>query len=143
MLVGQLLGGAIAARFASRHGARLSRLVLIDTFGLQPFQPTPEFGRALNDMLAQPTEQTHDNLWRKCAFDLDALRRSMGRQLGAVCSLQPRPRQHASVQAALQALMQHFGPAIEPAELDRIGVPTTLIWGRHDLATPLGGGRGR
>ena len=33
--------------------------------------------------------------------------------------------------------MQHFGPAIAPAELDRIGVPTTLIWGRHDLATPL------
>ena len=28
-------------------------------------------------------------------------------------------------------------PAIPPAELARIAVPTTLIWGRHDLATPL------
>ncbi len=137
VLVGQLLGGAIAARFASRHGARLSRLVLIDTFGLQPFQPTPEFGRALNDMLAQPTEQTHDNLWRKCAFDLDALRRSMGRSWEPFAAYNLDRVSTPAVQAALQALMQHFGPAIEPAELDRIGVPTTLIWGRHDLATPL------
>ena len=27
--------------------------------------------------------------------------------------------------------------AIPPAELARIAVPTTLIWGRHDLATRL------
>jgi pimeloyl-ACP methyl ester carboxylesterase len=34
--------------------------------------------------------------------------------------------------------MEQFGmPAIPPAELERIAVPTTLIWGRHDLATPL------
>jgi pimeloyl-ACP methyl ester carboxylesterase len=34
--------------------------------------------------------------------------------------------------------MTHFGmPAIPPAELERITVPTSLIWGRHDLATQL------
>jgi len=34
--------------------------------------------------------------------------------------------------------MEAFGmPEIAPAELARITVPTTLIWGRHDLATPL------
>ena len=49
-----------------------------------------------------------------------------------------------SVQAALGALMEQFGvPPIPPAELARIAVPTTLIWGRHDLATPAGGRRGR
>lgn len=45
---------------------------------------------------------------------------------------------NASVMAALGALMEHFGtPAIAPADLARITAPTTLIWGRHDLATPL------
>ena len=34
-------------------------------------------------------------------------------------------------------------PAIPPADLARIAVPTTLIWGRHDLATRLRGRRGR
>ena len=34
--------------------------------------------------------------------------------------------------------MEQFGmPAIESPELARIHVPVTLIWGRHDLATPL------
>ena len=46
-LVGQMLGGAIAARFASDRGDRLSRLVLVDTLGLSAFQPAPEFGLAL------------------------------------------------------------------------------------------------
>ncbi len=34
--------------------------------------------------------------------------------------------------------MEQFGvPAIAAEQLARIAVPTTLIWGRHDLATPL------
>jgi pimeloyl-ACP methyl ester carboxylesterase len=37
-----------------------------------------------------------------------------------------------------RGLMEQFGmPAIAPTELAQITVPTTLIWGRHDLATPL------
>jgi pimeloyl-ACP methyl ester carboxylesterase len=43
-----------------------------------------------------------------------------------------------AVQAAPHGLMAEFGmTAIPPEELDRIDVRTTLIWGRHDLATPL------
>ncbi len=43
-----------------------------------------------------------------------------------------------SAMAALGSLMGELGmPAIPADELARIGVPTTLIWGRHDLATPL------
>ncbi|MER8552034.1 hypothetical protein NKH37_07630 [Mesorhizobium sp. M1217] len=37
-----------------------------------------------------------------------------------------------------QGLMEQFGfPAIPSEELARIRIPTFLIWGRHDLATPL------
>jgi FAD binding domain/Berberine and berberine like len=43
-----------------------------------------------------------------------------------------------SVMTALGALLERFGmPAIPEGELERIAVPTALIWGRHDLATPL------
>jgi len=36
------------------------------------------------------------------------------------------------------ALMKEFAFApIPAADLARISLPTTLIWGRHDLATPL------
>ena len=43
-----------------------------------------------------------------------------------------------SVQSALHALMGAFGfPTIDPDVLGRITAPTALVWGRHDLATPL------
>jgi pimeloyl-ACP methyl ester carboxylesterase len=43
VVVGQVIGGAIAARFAAVRGDRLGRLVLVDALGLAPFQPAPEF----------------------------------------------------------------------------------------------------
>jgi pimeloyl-ACP methyl ester carboxylesterase len=138
VLVGQLLGGAIAARFASKQGQRLSRLVLVDTFGLRPFQPTPEFGLALSNFLARPTERTHTDLWHHCAFDLETLRRLMGERWPPFEAYNLDRARTPSVQAAVGALMEQVGaPAIPSSDLARIEVPTTLIWGRHDRATPL------
>src|SRR4051812_24056238 len=45
-LVGHMLGGAVAARFAVDHSDRLSRLVLVDAFGLGRFRPAPSFALA-------------------------------------------------------------------------------------------------
>jgi pimeloyl-ACP methyl ester carboxylesterase len=137
-LVGFALGGSIAARFAGARGARISRLVLVDTLGLTSFDPTPRFGLALRNFLAQPTEHTHDVLWRRCAADLDRLRRDMGERWEPFRAYNVERAATPSVQAALGTLMERLGvPPIPPAELARISVPTTLIWGRHDLATPL------
>jgi pimeloyl-ACP methyl ester carboxylesterase len=138
VLVGQLLGGAIAARFASNEGRSLSRLVLVDAFGLRPFQPAPEFASALSTFLTQPTESTHTGLWEHCAFNLHALRQRMGAQWSPFEAYNLDRARTPSVQAALAALMAGFGaPEIPSSDLARIAVPTTLIWGRHDRATPL------
>lgn len=41
-----------------------------------------------------------------------------------------------SVKDAVGALMKRVGvPAIPPTDFERITVPTTLIWGRHDPVT--------
>lgn len=138
VLVGQTLGGAIAARFASEQGHRLSALVLVDTFGLRPFQPTPEFGLALSNFLARPTESTHTHLWQHCAFDLEALRERIGNRWQPFEAYNLDRARNAGVQEAVAALMEQFGAtAISTAGLARVTVPTTLIWGRHDLATPV------
>lgn len=137
-LVGYALGGAIAARFAVEHGPRLRRLVLIDALGLRGFAPASEFGAALTAFLTQPDEASHDRLWRYCAHDLDGVRERLGGRWQDFRAYNVERARMPSAQAALAALMQHFGlPAIAPADLARIAVPTTLIWGRHDLATPL------
>jgi FAD/FMN-containing dehydrogenase/pimeloyl-ACP methyl ester carboxylesterase len=138
VLVGFALGGAIAARFAAAHPDAVEQLVLVDAFGLAPFQPEPAFGAALHTFLAAPDERSHDGLWRHCALDLDALQARMGDRWAPFAADNIARNRAPSVQAALGLLMERFGNAAIPAdELERIAVPTTLIWGRVDLATPL------
>jgi pimeloyl-ACP methyl ester carboxylesterase len=135
-LVGHLLGGAMAARFAADHGDRLRSLVLVDTFGLDELQLEPELAQALARFLAEPGEATHDALWRHCALDLDALRGRMGELWPPFRAYNVDRVGTPSVQAAFGALMEQLGwPAIPPGDLARITVPTTLVWGRHDRAT--------
>jgi pimeloyl-ACP methyl ester carboxylesterase len=137
-LVGNTLGGAIAARFACERGDELGRLVLVDALGLREFQPAPQFGRALNEYLGEPGEDTHDGLWRYCARDLDRVRARMGDAWEPFRAYNVERLRTPSVAAAVGSLMGEFGlPAIPAEDLPRIEVPTALVWGRDDLATPL------
>jgi pimeloyl-ACP methyl ester carboxylesterase len=138
VLVGQILGGAIAARFASRSCDRLSRLVLSDTLGLAPFEPAPAFGRALAAYLGSPNVDTHDSLWRHCALDLGRLREQMGPHWDLIRAYNLDRAGMVCLRTTQQSLMEQFGlPAIMPAALGRIAVPVALIWGRHNRAVPL------
>jgi pimeloyl-ACP methyl ester carboxylesterase len=138
IVVGHVLGGAIAARFAARQGARIRHLVLADALGLVPFQPDPAFGKALTEFVSQPDGESHDRLWQHCAFDLDRLRDAMGGQWERLRAYTLDRAGVPGLAQAQGALMEQFGlPAIPADELRAITVPTTLVWGRHDLATPL------
>jgi pimeloyl-ACP methyl ester carboxylesterase len=137
-LVGHLLGGAIAARFASGHSHRLSRLVLVGALGLGRFRPAPSFALALIRHLARPTERTHDRLWQRCTVDLDGIREQMGELWESFAAYNLDRARTSNAKAALRTLMGQLGvPAIPSADLARISVPTTLIWGRHNLGIRL------
>lgn len=137
VLVGQTLGGAIAARFAISRKDRVGGLVLIDTFGLAPFQLPPDFAQALTKFLADADQHSHEALWRHCAFDLNALQKRMRERWKPFETYNVERARDPAVQAAVSALVREFGAAIPVHELERIGVPITLIWGRHDAATPF------
>jgi pimeloyl-ACP methyl ester carboxylesterase len=138
IVVGQTLGGAIAARFAAERSMRLRALVLVDALGLSAFQPLPEFGAALHEFMAVPDERTHDRLWGQCAFNLPELRDRLGTRWESLKAYNlDRARAPGSV-AAVSGLMEQFGLSGIPATtLARITVPTTLIWGEQDRATPV------
>jgi pimeloyl-ACP methyl ester carboxylesterase len=132
-LVGHMLGGAIAARYAVVHGDRLDRLVLVDSFGVGRFRPGLRFALALIRYLVQPNERTQERLFRQCYFDLDAVRAQMGELWETYRAYVLDHVRTPSVKAALRVLMRKTGvPAIPAADLARIAVPTTLVWGRHD-----------
>jgi len=137
VLVGRVLGGAIAARFAIDHGDLIDRLVLVDTLGLEPFAPAPRFELAMHRFFANPIAATYDRFMDFCAYDLDRVRDEMGDSWAAMGAYAVERAGTPSVQAAAFGLMGSFGTTIPPADLARITVPTTLVWGRHDLATRL------
>ena len=137
-LVGHVLGGAIAARFAIDRGERVAGLVLVDTLGLAPFRPAPRFALTMVGFLARPTERTYDRFMRQCSFDLDTLREQMGERWDPFVAYNLELARAPGVKAALRSLMPKLAlSAIPPADLARIAVPTTLIWGRHDRANRL------
>lgn len=138
VLVGQLVGGAIAARFAADQGERLERLVLVTPLGLAPFEPSPAFGAALMGLFSDPSEETHDELWAHCVLDLDALRRQPGARWELLKAYTLDLYRTTRVTQAMNELMEAFATSPIPEEtLARIRVPTTLIWGRHDPIVPL------
>jgi pimeloyl-ACP methyl ester carboxylesterase len=137
-LVGHLLGGAIAARFAVDHGDRLSGLVLVDALGLGRFRPSPKFALALIRFLARPSQESDDRLWRRCTFDLDGVRTQMGESWETFAAYHLDRAREPIGKAALRTLMRKVGvPAIPAHDLNRIEVPTSLIWGQHDVAPRL------
>jgi pimeloyl-ACP methyl ester carboxylesterase len=138
VVVGHLLGGAIAAGFASERPAQLSRLVLVDSFGLSWNRPSPRFALPLLAYLARPTERTRDRAMAQCFVDFDRLREQMGGRFEPFGAYALEWARTKTAKAALRSLMTEYGMRPIPRDvLARIAVPTVLIWGRHDLQTRL------
>jgi pimeloyl-ACP methyl ester carboxylesterase len=132
-LVAHGLGGAIAARLAIDHGDRVTGLVLVDSYGLGRFRPTAGFALALLGVIVRPTERAQQRLFRQCVADLDGLRRELG-EWGALLEMYALDgARNPDQKAVLRGVMPQLGlPAVPSADLARIAMPTTLIWGRHD-----------
>ncbi|MGW6565443.1 alpha/beta fold hydrolase [Streptomyces sp. NPDC054975] len=138
VLAGHLLGGAIAARFACDQGARIGRLVLVDTYGLARFRPAPKFALAMVRFMARPTERAQDQLMGACMTDLGALRQQLGTSMELLEAYALDRARTPGQKVALRSLMPAFAMAPIPADdLERITVPTSLICGRHDLQVRL------
>jgi pimeloyl-ACP methyl ester carboxylesterase len=136
-LVGHVLGGAIAARFAIDHPDRLRVLVLVDSLGLGRFRPSPRFALGLIGFQARPTERTYNRFMRQCSFDLDGLREQMGERWEPFVAYNLELARGPGAKAVGRMLRELGLPRIPPAELARIAVPTALIWGRQDRASRL------
>lgn len=134
VLMGHLLGGAIALRFAAAHPDRVQRLLLVDTLGLSWYRPAPRFALSMIHFVARPNERTQDRLFRYCMADLDAVREGMDGRMERLEQYALERARTPELGAALRSLMPAFGmPPIPSADLERLDLPITLIWGSHDL----------
>jgi pimeloyl-ACP methyl ester carboxylesterase len=137
-LAGHLGSGALAARFAIANPDRIRSLVLIDSFGLAKFRPTPGFALALFRYVARPTQRTYDGLMQRCTIDYAGVRTELGDRWEAFAAYTLDRARSPEGKAALRVLMRELAvSAIPPEDLESIAVPTTLIWGRRDPVARL------
>jgi pimeloyl-ACP methyl ester carboxylesterase len=75
---------------------------------------------------------------RRCTVDFDGVRRGLADRWEPFEAYSLDRARSPSGKAALRVIMRQLAlPVIPPADLARIAVPTTLIWGRHDPAMRL------
>ncbi|GAA5520388.1 alpha/beta hydrolase [Aliifodinibius salicampi] len=138
ILVGNILGGSIGVRFAVNHGNQISRLVLVNSLGLGKFRPKPSFAFRLMRFMLWPTEKNFSRFFPHCMYDVDNLRQGMGKYWDPFVAYNLECARDKERSDALQFMMKNLGiPKIPDKELQRINVPTALIWGRHDKANKL------
>ena len=133
-VVGHVLGGAIAARFAIRHPDELARLVLVDSLGLGRFRPKPRFAVRFVRFVARPHERSYERFMDQCAYDLDHLRNQVGDRWDDFVAYNLASARSDQAKAAGRLFRKTGVPRIPEDDLARIAVPTTLIWGREDRA---------
>ena len=136
-VVGHVLGGALAARFAVRSPGRLRRLVLVDSLGLARFRPRPAFALGLLRFQARPRQGSYERFMDQCAYDLDALRHDLSEDWATFVAYNLELATSDSAGAARRLFRTTGLPRIPAEQLDRIEVPTTLIWGSDDRANPV------
>jgi pimeloyl-ACP methyl ester carboxylesterase len=138
VLVAKGPGGALAARFAIDHSDRIDRLVLVDTLGLDRFRPPPGMALTFIGVLLRPTERGLQRGFRRyCFVDLDGVHADMGERYEWLTAYALDRFRTPSVKAAMRSLMRQLASPIPPDDLQRIAIPTTLIWGRDDVGVRL------
>lgn len=137
VLVGHVLGGAIAARYAVDRGDRLRHLVLVDSLGLAPFRPSLRFLLTMIGFQVHPSEGTYRRFMRHCTYDLDALRDRMDDRWRSFVAYNLALARSEKSKAAGRLFRKLGLPRIPPDELGGISVPTSLIWGCEDRALKL------
>lgn len=138
VLVGNILGGSIGARFAINHGKQIRKLVLVNSLGLGKFRPAPRFVFGLFRFMIWPTEKNFNRFFPQCMYDVDGLQEQMGELWEPFVTYNLECARDKERSNAMNFLMKKLGiPKIPSDDLARIDVPTSLIWGRHDRANKL------
>jgi pimeloyl-ACP methyl ester carboxylesterase len=138
VVVGHLSGGAIAARFAIQKGNLIRQLILVDSFGLEKFRPSPKFAFGLIRFLSRPSEKNYMKFMPYCMFDANSLYQQMGSDWEPFMQYNLQQANDPNNKSAMKTFIRQFAiPKIPAEDLAGIKVPTALIWGRHDQALKL------
>lgn len=142
-VIGNSLGGKIAARVAATHPARVTRLVTVGGVGMPFFSALPSEGIIrLVEFVEEPTRDRLVQWMRSMVFDPAVLtdefvemRWQTASDPAALAGM--RQIYNREMLSVLREMM--VGNTAELEMLRQIEAPTLVTWGRDDRVTPLDG----
>ena len=140
-IVGNSMGGNVAARLAAGHPDRVSHLVTIGGVGLALFSPTPPEGiKLLVQFVEDPTRERLIAWMESMVYDTRILTEEFVEMRWQAAT---DPAALAEIRKmfnarVLSAMRQSRAIAAEQVGvLSKIEAPTLITWGRDDRVTPL------
>jgi 2-hydroxymuconate-semialdehyde hydrolase len=136
-LVAHSLAGSLAARFAAKHGGLLSRLVICGAPGIGPYRMPLRLRVVATRFALRPSERNAERFDRFALRDLDQTRRRDPGWFEAFNAYTLSRALIPDVKRTMQQLLKTCTKQIANAELRRIAIPTTLVWGGSDRMVPV------
>lgn len=137
ILVAHSLLGTLASRFAAERSDLLRQLVIYGTPGIGPYRMPVGLRTNAIRFALRPSERNAERFERWAFFDYDQARM---RDAAWFEAFRAYTRARAAVPHVKRTMRQLIGGCtkqIPHAELRRIAVPTSLVWGSHDRFVPL------
>jgi pimeloyl-ACP methyl ester carboxylesterase len=136
-LIAHSLVGSLAARFATRGDGVIGGLVVYAAPAVGEYRMPRRLRYVGIRFAVRPTPRNAERFERFALFDFDATRQ---RDMGWFAAFEAYTRTRARVphvKKTMRGLLNSQTKPIADADLGRIAVPTTLLWGRHDRMVPL------
>jgi 2-hydroxymuconate-semialdehyde hydrolase len=134
-LVAHSLLGTLAARFAA-HGDSLARLVVYAAPGIGRYRMPLGLRVVATRFALRPNERNGARFERYALFDRERTRRRDPAWFDSFGAYTLSRARVPHVKRTMRALLDIGTARVPDAELRRIGIPATLLWGRCDRMTP-------
>jgi len=139
-VLGNSMGGGVAARIAADHPERVTRLMTIGGVGLPLLSPSPPEGiKLLVEFVEDPTLMRLTKWMESMVYDPAILTEEFVQMRWKAAT---DPAAAADIKRMynrqmLEAMRLRLGAADQLALLTRIAAPTLIMFGRDDRVTPL------
>ena len=143
-IIGNSMGGNVAARIAAEHPDRVSRLLCIGGVGLSLLSPSPPEGiKLLVEFVENPTSERLVQWMESMVYDTGILTDEFVelRWQSATDPSAPTDIKKLYNRAMLEGMRKGraFGAVDAVAMLTKIKAPTLVMFGRDDRVTPMDG----
>jgi pimeloyl-ACP methyl ester carboxylesterase len=136
-VVAHSLVGTLTARLAASGSRAMGRLVVYGAPGVGPYRMPPRLRYVAIRLAIRPSARNAERFDRFALLDLDATRGRDPEWYDAFVSYTQSRALEPATKKTMRRLIANEARPIPEAELDRIHIPTTLLWGRHDRMVPL------